>query len=81
MTTVPIPRPLLEQVIRSLDGNLLERTGKDEFLPAPSHTCDEDCGDTFAHDGMWVTTFDPHPLAEALRQAVAGADSDTGGTS
>jgi hypothetical protein len=64
---VAVPRDLLNRVIRSLDGNVMERTGTDEFIPTPPHTCDEDCADSLMHDGMWVTRLAPHPLAEALR--------------
>jgi DNA-directed RNA polymerase subunit RPC12/RpoP len=60
---VAVPRDLLDHVIRSLDGNVMERTGTDEFID----TCDEDCADSLGHVGLWVTRLAPHPLAEALR--------------
>ena len=69
--TVEVPRDLLAQVIRSLDRNVLERPSRDEFIPTAPHACDEDCTDVFDHDGSWVTTFEPHPLAQRLRDLLA----------
>jgi hypothetical protein len=79
---VSLPVGLVARVILALDRDILSRPSRDEKVPGVEHDCEMEDGERVCdllHD-QWVTTFEPHPLAQQLRDALpARGDSAPGG--